>query len=55
MSVAEQVAGRRRQVLFQCPLSRQQAEELVAGLRRDFPGSGLHYWMTPIIDAGHLG
>lgn len=54
MSVAEQVAGRRRQVLFQCHLSRDQAVDLVAGLQRDFSGSGLHYWLVPIIDAGHL-
>jgi len=54
MSVAEQVAGRRRQVLFQCHLSREQAVDLVAGLRADFAGSGLHYWVVPVLDAGHL-
>lgn len=54
MSLSEQVAGRRRQVLFQCHLSREQAVEMVAGLRRDFAGSGLHYWVVPVLDAGHL-
>jgi len=54
MSLAEQVAGRRRQVLFQCHLSREQAVEIIAGLRAEFAGSGLHYWLVPIIDAGHL-
>lgn len=55
MSLAEQVAGRRRQVLFQCHLSHDEAQGLVAGLRSDFADSGLHYWLVPIIDAGHLG
>jgi len=54
MSLAEQVAGRRREVLFQCHLGRSQAAALVDALRAEFAGSGLHYWLVPVLDAGHL-
>jgi len=54
MSVAEQVAGRRRQVLFQTHLPQSQAERLVAELKRDFAGSGMHYWIVPLGACGHL-
>ena len=54
MSLAEQVSGRRRQVLFQLHLSRAEAHELIAALKRDFGGSGIHFWLTPVLSAGHL-
>jgi hypothetical protein len=54
MSLAEQVAGRRRQVLFQLHLTREQADALLGAIRRDFQGSGMHYWLVPLLDSGHL-
>jgi hypothetical protein len=54
MSLAEQVAGKRRQILFQLLLSRNQAENLIVEIRRDFLGSGMHYWLVPVLESGHL-
>jgi hypothetical protein len=54
MTLAEQVAGRRRQMLFQTHLPQAQAEGLLADLKRDFAGSGIHYWMVPLSACGHL-
>lgn len=54
MSFAEQVSGRRRQVLFQLHLPVAQAQSLVAELKRDFGNSGIHYWLAPVLACGHL-
>ena len=54
MTLAEQVAGRRRQVLFQTHLPQAQAEALIPGLKQAFAGSGMHYWLLPLAAAGHL-
>lgn len=54
MTLAEQVAGRRRQILFQTHLPRSEADGLLADLKRDFAGSGMHYWLLPLAAAGHL-
>lgn len=54
MSLAEQVAGRRRQVLFQMHLPTPHAQRLLEQVKRQFNGSGMHYWLLPLIDAGHL-
>ncbi|MEJ2645905.1 MAG: DUF3240 family protein [Gammaproteobacteria bacterium] len=55
LSAAEQVAGRRRRVQFQIHGSRDHLESTLAGLKQDFAGADLHYWMIPLLDAGHLG
>ncbi|MBZ0070536.1 MAG: DUF3240 family protein [Thiohalobacteraceae bacterium] len=54
LSTAEQVAGRKGQILFQLYLPVAAAREVVAALRREFQGSGMHYWITPLLEAGHL-
>lgn len=54
MTLAEQVAGRRRQVLFQVHLTRDAATALLAAIRQEFHGSGMHYWLLPLLDSGHL-
>ncbi len=54
MSLAEQVSGRRRQVLFQLHLPALQAQSLVTALKRDFGDSGIHYWLVPVLACGHL-
>ena len=54
MSLAEQVSGRRRQVLFQLHLPAAQALALVEELKRDFGDSGIHYWLSPVLACGHL-
>ena len=55
MTAAERVAGHRRMILFQSYLPRKRANTLLVELKTDFEGSGIHYWMTPLIQGGHLG
>jgi hypothetical protein len=54
MSLAEQVAGRRRQVLFQWHMPLPDARVVLAAIKQDFGGSGMHFWLLPVLDAGHL-
>jgi hypothetical protein len=54
LTAAEQVAGRQRQIMFQLHLSKATADALVDALRRAFGGSGMHYWLTPLLASGHL-
>jgi hypothetical protein len=54
MSLAEQVAGKRRQILFQLYLPLNQARELLVAVKRDFKGSGMHFWLLPLLDSGHV-
>lgn len=54
MSLAEQVSGRRRQVVFQLRLTRPQSESLISGLQQNFGNSGMHFWLTPVLACGHL-
>jgi hypothetical protein len=54
MTLAEQVTGRSKRVLFLIQLGQADAERLLAELGRSFAGSGLHFWMTPVLRAGHL-
>jgi nitrogen regulatory protein PII len=54
LSLAEQVAGRSRRVMFFTYLPEESARVVLDGLRQAFRGSGLHYWMTAVIACGHL-
>ena len=54
MTLAEQVAGRRRQMLFQLHLSCTEARSLLDALKTDFHGSGMHYWLLPVLESGHV-
>jgi hypothetical protein len=54
LTVAEQVAGRQRQVMFQVYLPVATAQVVVDALRQTFSGSAMHYWLTPVLAAGHL-
>jgi hypothetical protein len=54
MTLAEQVAGRCRQQLFQLHLPRVDAQALLSDIKQVFRGSGMHYWLLPVIDAGHV-
>lgn len=54
LSVAEQVTGRQRRVQFQIHIAAAAVEALLDELKREFGGSGLHYWRIPLRDAGHL-
>jgi len=54
MTTAEQVAGRQRQIMFQMHLPEPVARDILAAARRQFSGSGMHYWLSPVLSAGHI-
>jgi hypothetical protein len=54
LTPAEQVAGRRRQIMFQMHLPETVARRVIVDAKASFGGSGLHYWLTPVLDAGHM-
>lgn len=54
LSLAEQVTGRQRKVMFLIHLPGEAVAGLLEQLRRDFHGTGLHYWVTPLLEAGRL-
>lgn len=55
MTLAEQVAGKRRQVMFQLHLPCAAARSLLEEIKVEFANSGMHYWLQPVIESGHLG
>lgn len=54
LTLAEQVSGRKRQIRFEMHLSDTDAWSLMQGLQKDFSGTGIHYWITPIIESGRV-
>ncbi len=54
MSLAEQVAGRQRQIRFQMYIPEPQLNGLIDVLKSDFSGSGIHYWVMPVLDSGYI-
>ncbi len=54
MSVAEQVSGRQKKTRFQMMVNTQELPKLVHKLRETYSGSGINYWVTPVIDNGKI-
>lgn len=54
LTLAEQVSGRKKQVRFQMHLPSAEVPALLEQLRRDFAGSGMHYWISPVLDSASL-
>ncbi|MGB5737045.1 MAG: DUF3240 family protein [Thiohalocapsa sp.] len=54
MTLAEQVAGRSRRVMFVTHVPPETARALLDDLRTAFAASGLHYWVVPVADFGRL-
>jgi hypothetical protein len=54
LTLAEQVTGRKHQVMFQVHAGYADTRELVAQLHEAFRGAGLHYWITPLVEAGPI-
>ena len=52
LSLAEQVTGRQKRTRFQMYIPEHELSSLLALLRRDFKGSGIQYWVMPVIDSG---
>ena len=54
MSLFEEVVGRKKQIRFQVHVSAPELPRLLDQLRQDFAGTGLHYWIVPVIEMGHI-
>lgn len=54
LSLAEQVMGRQRKVMFHVHTDCAAVNALLDALQRDFKGAGLHYWVMPLLDAGRI-
>ena len=54
MSLAEQVAGRQKQVNFRVYIVEQHCAHLIQQLKACFSGTGIQYWVLPVIAKGHL-
>jgi len=54
LSVAEQVAGRKRQQRFQMCIDQDALDFLLARLRQDFTGSDIRYWVVPVMAEGQV-
>ena len=50
----KQITGWQRQVLIQSCLPPKDGEQVIKALYRDFAGSGMRYWLSPLQAAGHL-
>jgi hypothetical protein len=54
MTLLEQVTGRQRRVQFLIETDSQVAAQMLSNLREKFAGVGLHYMLTPLLEAGSL-
>ncbi|MEJ2382768.1 MAG: DUF3240 family protein [Xanthomonadales bacterium] len=54
MSIAEQVAGRRRRVQFEIVLDVDRTDALLGRLREAFPLRDVIYWVLPVSGSGRL-
>lgn len=54
LSLAEQVAGRQKQIRFQMYIPEQQLSVLITQLKQCFSGSGIHYWVMPVLESGSI-
>lgn len=54
LSLAEQVSGRQKQICFQIHINEAGAELLLNRLRREFAGSGIQYWLAPLLGSAEI-
>jgi len=54
LTLAEQVAGRKRQQRFQLCVEKPVLDRLMERLRMDFSGTGIRYWIIPVIEEGEI-
>ena len=54
LSMSEQVEGRQNQIMFHSQLPLDTARDIVTRLHEDFRGAGLHYWIVPALEGGHI-
>jgi hypothetical protein len=54
LSVAEKVSGKQRRLQFQVQIRSRDLDPFMAGLRHEFAGTDLHFWVLPLMAAGSL-
>lgn len=54
LTLAEQVVGRQKQIRFQIYVNEPDKNTLIEQLKLNFSGSGIHYWLTPILESGKI-
>ena len=54
LTLAEQVTGRQRKLMFHVHTDCDQVKVLVDALKQSFQGAGLHYWVMPLMEAGSI-
>ncbi|HPF47533.1 MAG: DUF3240 family protein [Alphaproteobacteria bacterium] len=54
MSFSERVTGKASKKMFQSHVTEQQANDILARLKKDFANADIHYMIRPLIDAGNL-
>lgn len=54
LSATEQVLGLAMMTQIQALLTQADRDSVLAGLKQKFAGTGLHYWLTPVIEAGEF-
>jgi hypothetical protein len=52
LSLAEQVTGRQKRIRFQMYVSADELKPLLKQLQQEFSGSGIQYWVLPVIENG---
>jgi hypothetical protein len=52
LSIAEQVTGRQKRIRFQMYVDGMNLALLLANLRENFSGSGIQYWVMPVLESG---
>jgi hypothetical protein len=54
LSLAEQVRGVRKRIGFQVCVKETELAAFLEQLRQDFKGSGIRFWVLPVVDAGQI-
>jgi hypothetical protein len=52
LSLAEQVTGRQERIRFQMYVPEQELSAFLEQLRQEFSGSGIQYWVLPVVENG---
>lgn len=52
LSISEQVTGRQKKISFQMYINGTDLASLLVKLREDFTGSGIQYWVSPVLENG---
>lgn len=53
-SMLEQVRGRSQRIEIRCVMNQEDAQELIAHLKREEANSEVSYWIMPVIEYGRL-